>query len=296
MSELDKILINAGSRKQAESFLKKPSSSVLLLGAAGSGKLNLALLLAKELLNLRSDDNLTKYAHFLHIKRDSSKRDISIDDVRRIIKLLQLKVPGTKNIRRVILVEGAQDLSIEAQNALLKILEEPPTDSVFILTAPVETSLLPTVVSRCQVIYLYPVTLKQTTDFYGSRYESKEVKAAWRLSQGASALLNALLIDDMNHPFKQAIEQVKKFLAQEKYERVITLEEITKDKDEFRLFLDALTRVLAVVHRVALGNDRKVLAQKLLSDRKMIRQLISGLEVNANSRIVNLNLLLNLKS
>lgn len=57
---------------------------------------------------------------------------------------------------RVLLISRANSLSIEAQNALLKILEEPPTNTQIILEAISEETLLPTIVSRCLPIELPP--------------------------------------------------------------------------------------------------------------------------------------------
>jgi DNA polymerase III delta' subunit len=59
---------------------------------------------------------------------------------------------------RVIIIPSAERLAIPAQNALLKLLEEPPGNTVLILTAPGTAALLPTTVSRCQVIALHPPT------------------------------------------------------------------------------------------------------------------------------------------
>lgn len=54
----------------------------------------------------------------------------------------------------VCIIKEAQNLSLEAQNALLKILEEPPNQSQIILTSPSDNNLLPTIASRCLKIDL----------------------------------------------------------------------------------------------------------------------------------------------
>lgn len=59
--------------------------------------------------------------------------------------------------RRVIIIEDSQDLTEEASNALLKILEEPPASNLFLLLAPEPYSLLPTIVSRCCHIRCRPL-------------------------------------------------------------------------------------------------------------------------------------------
>jgi len=56
--------------------------------------------------------------------------------------------------KKIVIIIEAQNLTIPAQNALLKTLEEPPAESLIILTTPNPALLLPTVVSRCQIIHL----------------------------------------------------------------------------------------------------------------------------------------------
>jgi len=56
--------------------------------------------------------------------------------------------------KKIIIIAEAQNLTLPAQNALLKTLEEPPAHSLIILTTPNPALLLPTVVSRCQIIHL----------------------------------------------------------------------------------------------------------------------------------------------
>jgi len=56
--------------------------------------------------------------------------------------------------KKIVIIAEAQNLTLPAQNALLKTLEEPPAHSLIILTTPNPALLLPTVVSRCQIIHL----------------------------------------------------------------------------------------------------------------------------------------------
>ncbi|MGB9706732.1 MAG: hypothetical protein ACPLXP_01465 [Microgenomates group bacterium] len=77
---------------------------------------------------------------------------ISIDQVRELERKLALK-PYSASLK-IALIHEAEKLTLPAQNALLKTLEEPPPASLIILTAPQASFLLPTVVSRCQIIRL----------------------------------------------------------------------------------------------------------------------------------------------
>ena len=80
----------------------------------------------------------------------SGKR-ISIDQIRQLQQ--QALYAPTEANRKVYVLEAIEDLSLEAANSLLKILEQPPKFLVFILTAR-SANILPTILSRCQVIRL----------------------------------------------------------------------------------------------------------------------------------------------
>jgi len=83
------------------------------------------------------------------------KRTISISEIRELQKFLNLK-PFQEKEKIGIILE-AQNLTEEAQNALLKTLEEPPEHSRIILTADNFQKLLPTVISRCEKVKLPPI-------------------------------------------------------------------------------------------------------------------------------------------
>ncbi|MBI4029209.1 MAG: hypothetical protein HY376_02490 [Candidatus Blackburnbacteria bacterium] len=77
-------------------------------------------------------------------------RSHTINSIREINQTLSLKSPGT----RVVLLEEADKLTQEAANAFLKTLEEPPQNTIIILTAPTKDSVMDTITSRCEVAYL----------------------------------------------------------------------------------------------------------------------------------------------
>jgi DNA polymerase-3 subunit delta' len=81
---------------------------------------------------------------------------IRIDQIRTLIRTLSQKPYGGG--RRVVIIADAHTMNPEAGNALLKMLEEPPPDTVLILTAPQTSDLLPTIVSRSQHVRFRPLT------------------------------------------------------------------------------------------------------------------------------------------
>lgn len=90
----------------------------------------------------------------------ASETSIGIEDVRQIQAFLSNKPMGDKN--RVYLLQ-AETLTIPAQNALLKTLEEPPGDSEIYLVTDQPEQLLPTVLSRVQINTTYKSYKSDTT-------------------------------------------------------------------------------------------------------------------------------------
>lgn len=81
----------------------------------------------------------------IRLAKQTSSETITIGEIREKIRLLHL-VP-----KKGLLIENAHNMTVEAQNALLKTLEEPPLDAEIILETPDEDLLLPTIRSRCIV-------------------------------------------------------------------------------------------------------------------------------------------------
>jgi DNA polymerase III delta prime subunit len=79
-------------------------------------------------------------------------QSIGIEDIKYMQKKIFLK--PIKSEKKAIIIDGAELLTIEAQNALLKILEEPPAHTLIVLSTSTKETLLPTIISRCQIIQL----------------------------------------------------------------------------------------------------------------------------------------------
>ena len=97
---------------------------------------------------------------FIHLYADEKKSKISIEQVRELIASLQQQ--PLKSTHTIALLSQAHLLSIEAQQALLKTLEEPPKHAQIILCAPSTTAVLPTILSRCSYIFLTDDTTQPT--------------------------------------------------------------------------------------------------------------------------------------
>ncbi|MFC2091437.1 ATP-binding protein [Elusimicrobiota bacterium] len=89
---------------------------------------------------------------------------INIFQIREIIRETSLKAYGSQ--KKIFILDDIASSSIEALNCLLKILEEPPGDTYFILITSNEKVLLPTIISRCQKFDFSPLLDKEMEEFY----------------------------------------------------------------------------------------------------------------------------------
>lgn len=287
----DNLLLHPQTRSNTESFLSTPSHALMIVGPPGSGKSALARFIASMLLQV-SSEQIDSHAYFMHITKPEDKQEIPIDRIRQTIRATRLKMPEGKH--RVIFIEEAQNLSPEAQNALLKILEEPARQTSFILTSPSDKGVLPTIRSRVRSLPIHPVTLPAATQHFAARYPADQIETAWRLSQGSAELLQALLNEDKDHPLKSAVGQAKTLLGQSTYERLLTFDKLGGDKDRIRLTLDALSRVLAALHRVAVEKNNLPQIKSLSSARRLVTDALSAIETNTSPKLITLNLVLKL--
>jgi DNA polymerase III subunit delta' len=89
------------------------------------------------------------------VKAKKLRTEIAVDEVRRMKSFLQLR--GDEGQWRAVIVDPADELNLASANALLKALEEPPPQTIFILVCAAPSRLLPTIRSRCRTLELPPL-------------------------------------------------------------------------------------------------------------------------------------------
>ncbi|WP_370930829.1 hypothetical protein [Bartonella sp. DGB1] len=153
------------------------SAAFLFEGIKGIGKMKLALEFSWNLLNnnlqenwqnIDFNSNLYKqiyaniYPNLLYvtrqynIKQENFQQAILIQDIRNIKKFLYKT--SSNNNWRIIIIDSINDLNYAAENALLKILEEPPEKTLFILICHERAGALDTTRSRCHTFRFLPLT------------------------------------------------------------------------------------------------------------------------------------------
>jgi DNA polymerase III subunit delta' len=119
-------------------------------------------------------------------KRGRLKNDISVESVRRIHPFL--RKTAAEGGWRVVIVDSAEHLNQSSQNALLKILEEPPKKTVLILTTAQPGGFLPTIRSRCRMVPMEPLpddVLNTLLDKYAPGLAASQKSMLVTLAEGS---------------------------------------------------------------------------------------------------------------
>jgi DNA polymerase-3 subunit delta' len=203
-----------GARAALTAALERPSHAYLFTGPRGSGKRAAARAFAAEVLASASPEP------------DETRRRALLDPSPHP-DLVWLRPPGTQHLveevrervisqtayrpfeggRRAFVIEAAESLADESQNALLKTLEEPPEFTHLVLVSSEPGALLETVVSRCRPVQFMPLpveVIEEQLRAGGSGVES-EWRAAARLC-GGDADVAAYLLTDAGRKLRAGVE------------------------------------------------------------------------------------------
>jgi DNA polymerase-3 subunit delta' len=167
---------------------KRLSPSLLFVGPEGVGKRTVALEAAQILHCDTVSDFLFVDKEFqagLLKEKIESQLAVKIESVRQIDRFLRIRpVEGSY---RVCIVDGADKLTEDAANALLKILEEPPPRTQIILLAVFAKNILPTILSRCAVLRFRPLKAKDIALWLEKNrgVSQKEAEAAAERADGS---------------------------------------------------------------------------------------------------------------
>lgn len=221
---MDDLLLTPELRAQLQALAKNPPHALLLVGPTGFGKRTIA----HEWARLFATPELVE---------PDEKGTISIDTVRSLYRQTRSKKPG----RQVVVIDHAEAMGIEAQNAFLKLLEEPRPGVTFVLTTPTQDALLPTITSRTQIVTLRPLDQHTLVEWLKPHKLSAADTAQFLfIAQGRPATLANLLQNDHASEQRTVMQQAKSLLADSQYARLAAINELTKDRSKLVTTLEAM--------------------------------------------------------
>ncbi len=175
---------------------------------------------------------------------------IKINSVRNLRR--EASLSSFEGGKRVFIISNAEEMNAEASNSLLKTLEEPSSDSVFILTTAHKEQLLPTIRSRCQHVQFDPLSEEELQEALMGRNGVEPVQAALvaRLANGSYTAAMELLAVDMVTQRQEAVQFLRLVLGSQKIPLALELERIASLGD--RVSVERWMKLLGVWLRDAM--------------------------------------------
>lgn len=219
----------------------------------------------------------------------TGKESIKIDEVRRIIERLNL----TRQARyKVLLIQGLERMTPDAANSFLKILEEPPQKTVFIMTTDNMRMLLKTIVSRVRVIKFGSVSSVYLRTKLAELYpdsSDETIRQVSLFSMGKTGKAVHLMENpDTLTEYLKTYHDVQNFLAHRNLtDRFSYAESLFENDNKVEIFFDILTHVLRSKLLEGAGDY-----PHLINTLSKIEEAGILLRKNVNARLVLENLML----
>jgi DNA polymerase-3 subunit delta' len=251
-----------------------------------------------------------QHADLTVIQAESEGGTLKVDQIREARRTLALKPYQAQY--RVSLFLRFQEANDNAANALLKTLEEAPSYAVLILTADNPEQLLPTIVSRCEVLRLRPLKIEDVQKALETKVpEPGKAKLVAHISGGRFGYaLRMIETESLLEKREERLNDLQNLISASRVEKFAYADKLARDKESMRQAIliwlsywrDVMLRS-AQAEMPLVNVDRNVeiedLAGKL--DLSAARMVVSGLEDvlekmerNVNSRLLAEVLLLDL--
>ena len=241
------------------------SHAQLISGEDGIGKSILAEILGKLILN---GDLNREYVDIINYK--PIKTSFGVDDVRDIIDEVNKK--PFEGDKKVIIIHQGNKLTIQAQNALLKTIEEPPTEVYIIILCESLELILDTIKSRCEIYKLTPLTKDELYKYIaikGYDYSEEEKSSAIAFSEGIPGRIDRYFSDTELQELRDKIVDLLLQLTNNEIEAILEKEEqlvsYKQNKEEVVNVLSSFIRDILV--------NKEVYNENLIINRDKIKEI-----------------------
>jgi len=259
----------------------------LIVGEDGIGKSKVAKEVA---VNILGKSELKEYVDIEEYRISENKKFFSVDQVRTIIEEVNKK--PYESDKKVIILHNADKMTSQAQNALLKTIEEPPVGVFLILLCEKKENILDTIKSRCQAYKLSRVSDDDIEKFLtreNLNISSKDIETAKVFSDGIPGRAEDFINNSLYSEIRETI--IRMFIESNENDLPTFLKYkdfLVKNKD---IWQEVLTCILSYVRDIIIykevGKDDLIINVDKLDSIKELAETFSYKKLNNIIDIVN---------
>ncbi len=266
--------------------------AIIIEGDEGTGRHTLSFYIAKASLckgdNKPCDacrDCMLTIAHnhpdIEFFAPEDKKKSLSVDQVRKI--KANSFVKAHRGGKKVFIIDKADALSESSQNALLKTIEEPPQDILFILICESSPRLLPTVISRCAIFSLFPPEENEALEYIRSHTKKSDEEIIKALGITHNNIGKALSIlgkrkSEKSHLAEKFLNGVLEYDSA--VNLMLLLKPLEKDRVKTSEFISELKLITAA--KITENTGNKPYLKNLIKIYETVSEMESLLVTNIN--------------
>ena len=257
------LLLSPETKAFVDQFVAKPPQALLLSGAVGVGLYTLAHYMTQST------------GQILEIVRPTAKTKAGVPSIStEIIRTIYETARSRQAKASFIIIDDADSMTLSAQNALLKLLEEPNQSTHFILTSHRPDQLLPTIRSRMQqfnVPRVDDMTSHRLTKQLGVTDEKLRAQILY-IASGLPAEISRLAADKKY--FDELVERAgmaRRFIEGSTYDRLVFVQSFKEDRAGALAFIRTLLLILERLFARIPSQDTAKLMKKLLEASEAIQ-------------------------
>ena len=256
------------------------SHAYMFEGPRGVGKNTMARELATTLLEM---ENLFNSPDYIEITPDGNS--IKIAQIRKLQSDILVKPYKSY---KIYVIDEAQKMTVEAQNALLKTLEEPPKYAIIILITNNKESLLDTIKSRCEIIKFTPIPLVEVADYLTQTgVDKNRASLLANFSRGSMQKAIELSESEDFHIMRDEVQKyVETFLTGSMLDIMDIQSSIEKYKDNITNVLDLLVNYFRDIMMVKENVDSSMIIN--LDRLVFIKNMSTKITYSQLSKIIDI--------
>lgn len=258
----------------------KVNHAYMFEGIDGIGKNLFAKEFGKLLINVDNVDNSPDY-----INIEPTGSSIKIAQIRELQSDIIIK-PHSKY--KIYVINHAEKMTVESQNALLKTLEEPPEYAIIILITNNKESLLPTIKSRCEIIKFLPISIMELKRYLMDRgVEEKRSALLANFSRGS--IEKALELSESSD-FSIMRDDIQKYIQDILDKNMVEILNISSDMDKYKdKVIIVLDMMINYFRDIMICKDRADKDMLINGDRiTFIQNMSSKITYSQVSKIIDI--------